>query len=42
MAEVSMNFWASAFQGKESELGLEGPSLFALIVYDFIAFAESS
>lgn len=42
MAEVSINFWPSAFQGKGSELGLEAPSLSALIVYDCIALVESS
>lgn len=40
--EVSINSRASAYQGKRNELGLEGPFLFASIVYDFTALAESS
>lgn len=42
MAEVSINFWASAFQGKDSELVLVGPAFFALIFHDIIALVKRS
>lgn len=42
MAEVGIKFWASAFQGKERELGLKGPAPLTLIIfYDVTALVKA-
>ena len=42
VVEGGINLGVSAHQGKGNELGSEGPSLFALIFYNFIALVENS